>query len=274
MRATGGHPRRRELQERALRDATILRPAVARTAGSYNSRNARPAGGWHAACNGRTGNRSSGEAKMNRAIILMAGVALAAGAAQAQEQEQDPNEEQGNVTERLNESVRTERDRAPPPEPRRQYEPREEFKEPYDKERKLRPPRIGDQDDQRARDRARRADESYGTGVGEQRSPTGVQRPPTGVAPASTATLPGKTIVTADGEEVGTIEQVGYSREHNERVATVDVGGFLGAGDKVIAIPISELGLGGESDLVTTSLDRTALEQEQEFNPSQLITAE
>ena len=58
------------------------------------------------------------------------------------------------------------------------------------------------------------------------------------------------------------------------RVATVKVSGFLGAGDKVIAIPISELGLGSENDFITTSLGRTSLETAQEFDSSELVTAE
>jgi PRC-barrel domain len=202
---------------------------------------------------------------MNRAAIIMAGISVAAGAALAQEA--DPNEEQEQVTEEFDESVRTEREEGPVTESEREHGPRSEYNEPYDKQRDLNPPPIEDRYDRRADDPETNVDDSYGADVREQ-------QPPTGVAPASTATLPGKTIVTAQGEEVGTIEEVGYSRQHDERVVTVNIGGFLGAGDKIIAIPLSELGLGGETELVTTSMDRMALERAREFDPSQLITAE
>lgn len=202
---------------------------------------------------------------MNRAITLMAGIVMAAAAAQAQQQ--DPDEEQERVTEKLDESVRTEREEGPVTESEREQGPRSEYNEPYESRRELNPPPIEDRYDRRTDDPETNIDDPYGADVREQ-------QPPTGVARASTTDLPGKTIVTAQGEEVGTVEQVGYSRQHGERVATVNVGGFLGAGDKVIAIPISELGLGGEDELVTTSMNRAALERAQEFDPSQLITAE
>lgn len=202
---------------------------------------------------------------MNRAVVIIAGIAVAAGAAQAHEQ--DPDEEQESVTEEFDESVRTERDERPVTETEREQGPRSEYNEPYDTQGELNPPPIEDRYDRRADDPETNVDDSYGADVREQ-------QPPAGTAPASTANLPGKTIVTADGEEVGTVEQVGYSRQHDARVVTVNVGGFLGAGDKVIAIPLSELGLGGGDERVTTSMDRTTLEQAEEFDPSQLITAQ
>ena len=202
---------------------------------------------------------------MNRTAMLVAVLLVAAGAAQAQTQ--DPDEEQEEVTEEFDESVRTERDERPATETREQG-PRSEYNEPYDKQRDLNPPPIEDAYDRRADDTETNADDPYRADVREQQAPEGA-------GPASTATLPGKTVVTSQGEEVGTIEQVGYSRQHDERVATVNVGGFLGAGDTIIAIPVSELALGDdEDDFVTTSMDRRTLETAPRFDPSQLITAE
>ena len=198
---------------------------------------------------------------MKGTIAIMAGALVAAG---AQAQQQAPQPEQERPAEVFDESVDTERE-AGTSETERQYDPQKEYNEPYT-ERKINPTPTEDRYDPQTGEAAR-SDESRGTGMGEQ-------EPPAGMTPASTADLPGKTIVTSQGEEIGTIEQVGYSRQHDERVVTVNVGGFLGVGDRIIAIPISELGLGGEGESVTTSLSRSALQQASEFDPSQLITAE
>lgn len=200
---------------------------------------------------------------MSRTVLIIAGIAIAAGAAHAQEQEKP--------VEAFDESVMTEEDRqnrtdTTGPQGEQATEP--ELREPYDTQAEERPTPLEDRYDPRGDASTYGADENGGAEV------AGQQQPPTGVAPASTSELGGKTVVTAQGEEVGTIEQVGYSRQHGDRVATVDVGGFLGVGGKIIAIPISELGLGGEDAEVTTSMTRTSLEQAQEFDSSQLVTAE
>jgi sporulation protein YlmC with PRC-barrel domain len=77
--------------------------------------------------------------------------------------------------------------------------------------------------------------------------------------------LSGKTIVTTTGEEVGEVDEIGYSSTHQERVATVEVGGFLGVGERRIAIPLSELKM-GEDDKLKTSLTRESIESQQEFD--------
>lgn len=211
---------------------------------------------------------------MNSAIAIMAGIALAAGAAQAREQEQAQPQEQENPTEAFDRSVTTEEDREDRTGTQtdsarhREHGSQPDLREPFETQRQENPTPIEDRYDRQADAPETAADER------EPAEPASEQQAPTGAGPASTATLPGKTVITAQGEEVGTIEQVGYSRQHDARVATVNVGGFLGAGDKVIAIPISELGLGGEDDFVTTSMDRTSLETAREFDPSELLTAE
>lgn len=200
---------------------------------------------------------------MSKAMTIVAGIALCAGAASAQEQERP--------TEDFDESVMTDENRRErtgmEAESEHERVARPDLREPYESQAEERPTPLEDRYDPGRQTLPSDTDESYGADVRER-------DPPTGVAPASTAVLDGKTVVTSRGEEVGTIEQVGYSRQHGERVATVDVGGFLGAGDKLIAIPISELGLGGEDDEVTTSMTRASLRQAPEFDPSELVTAE
>lgn len=77
--------------------------------------------------------------------------------------------------------------------------------------------------------------------------------------------LSGKSVVTDTGEEIGQIDQVGYSATHQERVAVVEAGGFLGVGEKRIAIPLSELEMGSD-DNVKTSMSRESIESQEEFD--------
>jgi hypothetical protein len=87
--------------------------------------------------------------------------------------------------------------------------------------------------------------------------------------------LEGKKVLTLTGEEVGEIEEVGRSATQQARVATVDVGGFLGIGEKTIAIPLSELepSVSGEDEAVRTSMTRTSIEALPEFDEAD-FTAE
>ena len=77
--------------------------------------------------------------------------------------------------------------------------------------------------------------------------------------------LGGKTVVTSTGEEIGEVGEVGYSSTHQERVAVIEAGGFLGVGEKRIAIPLSELEVGTD-DSVRTSLTRETIEAQEEFD--------
>ena len=77
--------------------------------------------------------------------------------------------------------------------------------------------------------------------------------------------LNGKSVVTATGEEIGEIDEVGYSATHQERVAVIEAGGFLGVGEKRIAVPLSELEWGTD-DNVKTTMDRESIESQEEFD--------
>lgn len=85
----------------------------------------------------------------------------------------------------------------------------------------------------------------------------------------SSKELEGMSIVSSTGEEIGSIEKVGYSDQHQDKVAAVNVGGFLGVGEKTVGIPLSDLQMGTDGN-VTTTLDREQLEQEQEIDPTML----
>jgi sporulation protein YlmC with PRC-barrel domain len=85
------------------------------------------------------------------------------------------------------------------------------------------------------------------------------------VSQMSSEKLSGKTVVTATGEEIGEIDEVGYSSTHQERVAVIEAGGFLGVGEKRIAVPLSELEISEEGDVKTT-MTRDSIEMQEEFD--------
>ncbi|HEX7062137.1 MAG TPA: PRC-barrel domain-containing protein [Woeseiaceae bacterium] len=111
-----------------------------------------------------------------------------------------------------------------------------------------------------------RADEPV---MGEEQPPMESQYPEDqmemsqSVADMSAAELAGKAIVTPDGEEIGEIDRIGQQSDMpQERVAAVDVGGFLGVGAKTVAIPLSKLEMTSDGNL-RTSLTREELESQQ-----------
>lgn len=85
------------------------------------------------------------------------------------------------------------------------------------------------------------------------------------VADLGVEELQGMTVVTETGEELGTIDRVGHSEEHQVRVVTVDVGGFLGVAEKTIAIPVSELEMTPDGHVQTT-LTKESIEAHEEFD--------
>ncbi len=105
--------------------------------------------------------------------------------------------------------------------------------------------------------------DAYGTETGERAAGD--------LAQMSPEQLKGMTVTTSDGEEIGTIEDVGYSSTHQEQVAAIDVGGFLGVGQKTIAVPLSELRMGSDDSLMT-DMSRDEIQSEPEFDASTLET--
>lgn len=93
------------------------------------------------------------------------------------------------------------------------------------------------------------------------------------IADMNAEELTGMTLVTETGEEVGQIDQVGHSEQHQDRVVTVDVGGFLGVAEKTIAIPVSELEMTSDGNVKTT-LSKESLQSREEFDAQQGFTPE
>lgn len=72
-------------------------------------------------------------------------------------------------------------------------------------------------------------------------------------------------VVLSTGEEIGEIDEVGFSPQHGERVAVVEVGGFLGIGEKDIAVPFSKLTKNSDGNAQIT-MSRSEIEAAAEFD--------
>ena len=80
----------------------------------------------------------------------------------------------------------------------------------------------------------------------------------------------GKTVVSAEGEEIGEVQEIVQDPATSEKFAVVDVGGFLGVGQKSVTIALNELqtSQGGE-DRLESDLTRQTLETKTEYTPGE-----
>lgn len=103
----------------------------------------------------------------------------------------------------------------------------------------------------------------------QQESMAGAQEPPPPPAPqnplmAMTAgDLIGKTVVNQQGEEVGEIEEIVTGGSEQSVQAIVAVGGFLGIGDKSVAMSLDELEPGQDEESVLLTSGATVEELKQ-----------
>jgi len=187
---------------------------------------------------------------MNKTVAIMTGLALSGSLALAQEPETTEDYDPGRdiVTE-------TERDRGMGMETTRQDSP---VQSEYGTETQTQT-----ESDMRA--------DPYGTEESQSQTDTGQsasmqeREGHPDISQMSSDMLAGKSVVTTTGEEIGEIDEVGYSTTHQERVAVIEAGGFLGVAEKRIAVPLSELRIGTD-DNVTTTLTRDSIETQEEFD--------
>jgi len=92
---------------------------------------------------------------------------------------------------------------------------------------------------------------------------------PTGAAPesndANVKKLIGKNIVNAQDEKVGDINSIYVDKSGAVDSVIVGVGGFLGMGEKEVAIKWSSLNVQDNGDKVTTNLTKEQLKSLPEF---------
>jgi hypothetical protein len=192
---------------------------------------------------------------MNRTILVIAGLSLASGLAVAQEQEDqafDPNRD--IVSE-------------PKPEPQMSMDERQQETQ-----------TESDYGMEPTQESATQQSTSPSATTPSATTPSATT--PAATTPAASATgkglssmsadeLEGKKVVTLTGEEIGEIGEIGESPAHGGRIATVEVGGFLGVGEKTIAIPLSDLDKSvSDEDSVRTTMTRSSIESQPEFDES------
>lgn len=78
----------------------------------------------------------------------------------------------------------------------------------------------------------------------------------------------GKKVVSQQGEEIGEIEDVVVDTSSQTKLAVIDVGGFLGIGEKSVAVSFDQLQL-SDDGRVRSDLTRETLESQPEYDPAE-----
>ena len=86
-----------------------------------------------------------------------------------------------------------------------------------------------------------------------ERAPSATDDVMRDVAPTSREVI-GRGVVNKDGEDVGEIADIVTEKSSNDLYAVLSVGGFLGIGEKNVAIPLRLLQFGG-NDVILMSQD-------------------
>ena len=90
------------------------------------------------------------------------------------------------------------------------------------------------------------------------------------LASMSTDEIVGMTVVSADGEEIGQVQEVVQDTAGSQKYAVVDVGGFLGVGQKSVVIGLNELqAASGGQDRLESDLTREMLQTKTEYSPGE-----
>lgn len=97
---------------------------------------------------------------------------------------------------------------------------------------------------------------------------------PAAAAAINPADYDGKEIVTADGEDVGTVSKVVLHNSDNNAYAVVGVGGFLGIGKTEAAIPTSELTLEGDQLVLSPGITKESLESGMKYEEAEFSAFE
>jgi sporulation protein YlmC with PRC-barrel domain len=77
----------------------------------------------------------------------------------------------------------------------------------------------------------------------------------------------GKAIVSRDGEEIGDVDEVVVDGTTGQKFVVVDVGGFLGVGEKSIVVALDEL-QAADDDRIQSDLTRETLQTQTEYDPT------
>ena len=101
--------------------------------------------------------------------------------------------------------------------------------------------------------------------------PMAAEEPPVAAAtgaPVHAADVIGTDVVNSNGDEVGTIDDLVIDANQVE-YAVISVGGFLGIGDKAVAIPLDQLTLGEDESYLLSAQTVDQLKEMPEYDESQ-----
>jgi sporulation protein YlmC with PRC-barrel domain len=77
-----------------------------------------------------------------------------------------------------------------------------------------------------------------------------------------------KTVVSKDGEEIGEVDDIVTDPTSGQKFAVVDVGGFLGVGQKSVVIELDKLQMAAGEDRIRSNVTRQELQSKTEYSPS------
>ncbi len=75
----------------------------------------------------------------------------------------------------------------------------------------------------------------------------------------------GETVEKSNGDNIGEIDDIVYSVKDQKLMAIISVGGFLGIGEKLVAVPYNELRVSADGDDVYLDSTKDALKAKPEF---------
>lgn len=79
----------------------------------------------------------------------------------------------------------------------------------------------------------------------------------------------GKSVIGHAGEEIGTIEKLVTKSDGLDTYAVIGIGGFLGMGQKDVAIPLNELTLQGEKWSLANGITKELLKNEMLYEEAE-----
>ncbi len=77
--------------------------------------------------------------------------------------------------------------------------------------------------------------------------------------------LIGETVEQSNGDNIGEVDDLVYSATDHKLMAIISVGGFLGMGDRLVAVPYNELRVSANGDNVYLDSTKDALKAKPEF---------
>lgn len=131
-------------------------------------------------------------------------------------------------------------------------------------------PAVAQQSGEERQERQERATQEQ-----EQRDESLDDRPMNQLSLAEADVIQGSSVRNRQGEDIGSVEDVVLDVKKGQvAFAIVGVGGFLGVGEKNVAVPWSRLQPGEEPQSFTLNVDRATLEQAPAVDPNSLAALE